>query len=114
MTSKHWTEDRQERENLIKTIGLGTEVATFMVDKGHRNGPELHTITTTGIIIVRNARTKKMVTKLIARPNQIRRYFDEITEEVERVITVARKHQQKGYNMVQRKKETQISLFSLL
>lgn len=102
MTSRHWTEDRQERENLIRTIGLGTKIATFVVDKGHRNGPELHTITTTGIIIVRNARTKKMVTKLIARPNQIRRYFDEVTEEVERVITVARKHQQLGYNMVQK------------
>ena len=86
MTSRHWTEDRQERENLIRTIGLGTKIATFVVDKGHRNGPELHTITTTGIII--------------ARPNQIRRYFDEVTEEVERVITVARKHQQLGYNMV--------------
>jgi len=96
--SRHYTEDRQTREELIRQIGTGKPVATFTVDKGHRNGPELHTITTTGIIIIRNKRTNKMITKLIARPGQVRRYFTNITEEVQKIINIAREHQMMNYN----------------
>ena len=98
MISKHYIDERVERENKIKEIGIGEAVATFRVDRGHRNGAELHTITTTAIIIIRNERTNKMVTKLIARPGQIERYFDEKTETVLKLIKIAREHQAKGYN----------------
>lgn len=99
MNTKHYTNDRQTRENLINTIiGEGEEFKTFKVDRGHRNGAELHTITTTGIIIIRNARTKKVVTKLIARPGQIKRYFETITEAVQRIIELAILHTRLGYN----------------
>ena len=54
MTSRHYNRDRVAREKLIKKIGLGKEIATFTVDKGHPMGAELHTITSTGIIIIRN------------------------------------------------------------
>ena len=100
MESKHYTNDRVARENKIKEIGIGEVVATFRVDKGHKNGAELHTITTTAIIIIRNERTNKMVTKLIARPKQIERYFDEKTEIVLKLMTIAREHQRKGYNKI--------------
>ena len=59
-------------------------------------GAELHTITSTGIIIIRNQKTNKMVTKLIARPNQIKRYGI----EDKKLIEIARKHQTLGYNMI--------------
>ena len=95
MTSKHYTDDRKVREELIKKIGLGNEIGTFRVDKGHPKGAELHTVTDTGIIIIRNERTHKMVTKLIAR-NQIKRYGI----EDKKVIEIARKHQSLGYNMI--------------
>ena len=49
MTSKHYTEDRQAREEIIKKIGTGEVVASFRVDRGHRNGAEIHKITNTGI-----------------------------------------------------------------
>ena len=97
--SRHYTEDRQAREALINMIGTGEAIATVRVDKGHRNGAELHTITTTGIIIMRNERTHKMITKLIARPGQIRRYFTEITEDIQKVIDIAREHQIMKYNL---------------
>ena len=97
--SRHYTEDRQAREALINMIGTGEAIATVRVDKGHRNGAELHTITTTGIIIIRNERTHKMITKLIARPGQIRRYFTEITEDIQKVIDIAREHQLMKYNL---------------
>lgn len=98
MESKHYTNDRIERENKIREIGIGEAVATFRVDRGHANGAELHTITTTAIIVIRNERTNKMVTKLIARPGQIERYFDEKTETVIELMKIAREHQLKGYN----------------
>jgi len=75
MNSKHYTIDRQERERIIQTIGIGKVVASFVVDRGHKNGAEIHQITDTGIIVIYNQHTKKMITKLIARPGQIRRYY---------------------------------------
>lgn len=96
MTSKHYIDDRKIREELIQKIGLGKEIGTFRVDKGHPNGAELHTVTDTGIIIIRNERTHKMITKLIARPNQIKRYG--IKDK--NLIEIARKHQSLGYNMI--------------
>lgn len=100
MTSRHYNKDRIEREKLIKKIGMGKEVATFRIDRHHINGAELHTITSTGIIVIRNENTNKMITKLIARPNQIKRYFTEDTKEVRRLVAIAREHQIKGYNMI--------------
>ena len=96
MTSRHYNRERVAREKLIKKIRLGKEIATFTVDKGHPMGAELHTITSTGIIIIRNQKTNKMVTKLIARPNQIKRYGI----EDKKLIEIARKHQTLGYNMI--------------
>ena len=75
MTSKHYTNDRIEREKIIEMIGYGTIVAEFTVDRGHKNGPEIHKISDTGIITIYNKRTHKLITKLIARPGQIRRYY---------------------------------------
>ena len=96
MTSRHYNKDRVAREKIIRKIGLGKEVKTVRIDKGHPNGPELHTITSNGIVIIRNERTKKLITKLIARPNQIRNYG---IEDV-KIIEIARKHQTLGYNMI--------------
>ena len=96
MDSRHYKNDRREREALIKKIGLGTEIGTFRVDTGHPKGAELHTITDTGIIIIKNARTHKVVTKLIARPNQIKKYGIDHKD----VIEIARTHQSLGYNMI--------------
>lgn len=98
MISKHYSEDRQVRENIIvNVIGIGSVVTEKVVDKGHRNGPEIHQITTTGIIIVRNQRTYKMVTKMIARPGQLKRYFDDVPKDL---LRLAMYHQRMGYNMV--------------
>ena len=96
MTSRHYNRDRVAREKLIREIGIGKEIKTVRVDKGHPNGAELHTITTNGIVIIRNERTKKMITKLIARPNQIRRYGI----EDKKVIENASKHHTLRYNMI--------------
>ena len=77
MTSKHYTEDRQDRENRINEIGQGKAVARFRIDRGHKNGAEIHEISDTAIITIYNERTHRLITKLIARPGQIRRYYAE-------------------------------------
>lgn len=100
MTSKHYQMDRERREAVIREIGLGTVVKTVTVDRGHRNGPEDHEIRSTGIIVIYNHRTQKMVTKLIARPAQIRRYYREDEIVPENLLTIAREHARKNlYSM---------------
>lgn len=76
MTSFHYMDERAEREANIQKIGYGNPIMRVTVDRGHKNGPEIHEITDTGIINIYNKRTGKLITKLIARPGQIKRYFD--------------------------------------
>lgn len=97
MTSKHLTHDRQGRMALIAKIGYGKPVASIEVDNGHKNGPEQQTLSTTGIITVRNIRTRKVVTYLIARPGQLKRFFTDAIPEY--LVEIAREHQRLGYNM---------------
>ena len=101
MTSRHYNRDRIIREKLIREIGVGKEIKTVRVDKGHPNGAELHTITTNGIIIIRNERTHKMITKLIARPNQIKRVYNAKGQYAPKwLLDVAYENQNRGFNMV--------------
>lgn len=95
----HWKE-RVDRNEFIKNeIGIGNPIRTFRCDKGHPNGPELHTITDTGIIIVRNERTNKLVTTLIARPGQIYRYYaNENKAPPKFLMDIAQVHTDAGYN----------------
>lgn len=97
MTSKHYMTDRQKRETIIEMIGKGTEVKRVVLDKGHKNGAEIHVISSTGIVTIYNQRTKKLITKLIARPGQIRRYWKN-EEAPEELIQIARQHQKMNYN----------------
>lgn len=99
MTSKHYEMDRVARENAIEMIGIGTVIKEVVVDKGHRNGPEIHQITSTAIVVIYNQRTHKMVTKLIARPGQIRRYWDR-EKAPKALIDLAYEHQKMGYNKI--------------
>lgn len=73
--SKHYSCERQSREDAIRLIGEGKPFVTFEVDRGHKNGPEIHKISDTGIITIFNKNSGKLITKLIARPGQIDRYY---------------------------------------
>lgn len=98
MLTNHYQNDRQKREELIRTIGEGKIVQGFIVDRGHKNGKELHIITTTGIIRIYNYNSKKLVTKLIARPNQIKRYYN--GNAPEELLEIAYEHKRLGYNEI--------------
>lgn len=97
MDSKHWRADRQRRSHIIAQIGLGQVIKEVVVDRGHRNGPEVHKITTTGLVVIYNQRTQIMITVLIARPNQIKRYFPE-GKAPEEILKIALEHTKAGYN----------------
>lgn len=98
MISTHYSSDRQARENLIEKIGYGNTIKTVIVDKGHINGPEIHQISDTGIITIYNQRTHKLITKLIARPGQIERYYNNGERAPEKLLKLARNHQMLAMN----------------
>ena len=96
-TSFHYWLDRKSIEELIREIGTGKVIKKVELDKGHWNGPEIHEITDTGIVNIYNKRTRKLITKLIARPGQLKRYYGE--ERVPNQLwKIAVEHQRNGYN----------------
>ena len=68
-----------------------------LVDKGHKNGNEIHLVYNNGIVKVYNARTLKFVTVLIARVPQIERYKVKITKTMRNKI---KSHIKQGYNNI--------------
>ena len=97
----HFTNERAVRNNNIINIigGYGVARYSFVVDTNHPNGNEIHTITTNGIVVMQNERTKALITAIVARPNQIARYFEYgIPNNVYPIIAKARTHQTLNYN----------------
>ena len=94
--SKHYQKDRTNREAIIKSLGGdGKELFRVNVDRGHPNGPEVHIVTDNGIIIIYNAWSGRLVTKLIARPSQLLRYGRTVPSDV---LQKARTHEMKHLN----------------
>ena len=101
MTSKHYDKKRYKRQNLINRYinGDGHIIDSFEIDNGHKHGVEIHSITDTGLIIINNKETGKLVTKLIARPNQIERYYKDSNKHPPQcVMFLAQWHMSLGYN----------------
>ena len=98
MTNKtrHYEKARNGREKLIsKIIKDGNPIVEFVVDKGHKNGLERHVITDTGLIIIYNLNSGKLVTKLIARPEQLTRYRWDVPKSI---LQLAEWHKSLQYN----------------
>ena len=103
MVSKHYQNQRSEREKFIDEHFKDDYIVDeFIVDKGHPHGAERHCITNNGIIIVYNANSGRLCTKLLARPQQIKRYYEnsgrEPPLEYENILKAAREHNILGYN----------------
>ena len=69
-----------------------------VVNKGHKNGNEIHIIYNNGIIKVYNERTHKFVTVLIARVPQVERYQIKVTKAMRKKINL---HIKNGYNHIE-------------
>ena len=104
MDTMHYKNDKNivVRTMVIeKYIGFGNDIFSAEVDRGHKNGTEIHVITDTAIIKIYNTRTRKHVTDLIARPNQIRRVYNSKGQKAPRwLLDIAYENQNRGFNLV--------------
>jgi hypothetical protein len=104
MTSKHYNNQRVRRERFIEEHlhNDGIMIDGFIVDRGHEHGAECHSITDKGIIVIHNLQSGKLITKLLSRPAQIRRYYEmtgrETPPEYESVLKLAKAHAKLKYN----------------
>ena len=73
-------------------------VKIAVVNKGHKNGNEIHIIYNNGVIKVYNERTRKFITVLIARVPQVERYRVKVTKTMQAKI---KSHIAKGYNQIE-------------
>ena len=98
----HFSIDRKNRAELLEKLkapilSVDGKLCIFIVDKGHKNGKEIHVITENGIINIYNQHSKKYITGLIARPAQLVRYGVTIPENV---MEKARIHVALHYNEI--------------
>ena len=72
-------------------------VKIAIVNKGHKNGQEIHVVYNNGVVKVYNEHTRKFITVLIARAPQIERYKIKVTKTMRNKI---KSHIAKGYNNI--------------
>lgn len=96
----HFATERSERDNFIDgVIGRGNVVESFVVDRGHVGGAEVHDVTDTGVVVVRNQQTGRIITELIARPAQLRRLYDGVGQAPPKwLLKKAYDNNRRGYN----------------
>ena len=68
-----------------------------IVNKGHKNGNEIHIVYNNGVVKIYNENTRKFITVLIARVPQVERYKVKITKTMRKKINL---HIAKGYNNI--------------
>ena len=73
-------------------------VKIAVVNKGHKNGNEVHLVYNNGVVKIYNERTHKFITVLIARVPQIERYNVKVTKAMRKKINT---HIKQGYNHIE-------------
>ena len=73
-------------------------VKIAVVNKGHKNGNEIHLVYNNGVVKIYNERTRKFITVLIARVPQIERYKIKVTRTMRNKI---KSHIKQGYNQIE-------------
>ena len=69
-----------------------------VVNKGHKNGNEIHLVYNNGVVKVYNENTRKFITVLIARVPQVERYKIKVTKTMKNKI---KSHIKRGYNQIE-------------
>ena len=73
-------------------------VKIAVVNKGHKNGEEIHVVYNNGVVKIYNERTGKFITVLIARLPQIERYRINVPPAMKQKI---KSHVEKGLNEIE-------------
>lgn len=74
-TSKHYAEERKERQQLIETIGTGKVIYSKVVFDEKRQRRFLYKITDNAVLMVCTVDGSKLITQMIARPSRINKYW---------------------------------------
>ena len=69
-----------------------------VVDKGHENGNEIHIVYNNGVVKIYNENTRKFITVLIAKVQQIEPYKIKVTKTIGNKI---KSHIKQGYNQIE-------------
>lgn len=97
--TKHITE-RTKRIVLVERLLINEDAkpcGAYIINKGHKNGYEIHVIYNNGIIRIYNQKTGKHITDLIARIPQVERYGIKVTKTMRRKIRI---HIKAGMNSI--------------
>lgn len=106
--SFHMKKDRNNRLKTVLKIEKQMKIdRSFLVDKGHKDGQEIHVVTENGIIFIYNFMKlflhsqNALVTILIARPNQVERLYTacKLTPSQE-ILNKCFEHQRQGLNRI--------------
>lgn len=73
-------------------------VKIAVVNKGHKNGNEVHIVYNNGVVKIYNANSRRFITVLIARVPQIERYKIKVTRTMRKKINL---HIKQGYNHIE-------------
>ena len=73
-------------------------VKIAVVNKGHKNGNEIHLVYNNGVVKIYNANSRRFITVLIARVPQIERYKVKVTRTMRKKINL---HIKQGYNHIE-------------
>lgn len=103
MVSKHYESQRSKRERFIdEHFSDGYVVDEFIVDRKHPHGAERHCIMSNGVVVIYNVNSGKLITKILARPQQIKRYYESTKKkpplEYNGILELAKRHNILGYN----------------
>ena len=101
--TNHYKYKRYKREKFINKhlYGDGNVVDSFVVDRGHPMGEEVHCITDHAVIVILNKNSGKLCTKLLARKNQIKRLYQGVGRQPPRwLLKLAMEHERLGYNKI--------------
>ena len=97
--TKHITE-RTKRITLVERLLINEDAkpcGAYIINKGHKNGYEIHVIYNNGIIRIYNQKTGKHITDLVARIPQVERYGIKVTKTMRRKIKI---HIEAGMNLI--------------
>ena len=97
--TKHITK-RTKRVALVERLLINENAklcGAYIVNKGQKNGYEIHVVYNNGIVRIYNQRTGKHITDLVARVPQVERYGIKVTKTMKRKIKV---HIENGYNQI--------------
>ena len=102
----HASADRMQRIDAAMRLDEGSKIAKiFVVDKGHKDGLELHVVSTEGMIYILNKNKFErnvdcFITVLVARPNQVARLYRACNAYAPNsIIQKGMKNQQAGRNV---------------